>query len=168
VYVEVKDGPRALVRPGRTLVAGNDPPAEAPLDARLADTGVLLWELAPFRADALAVPQISDDGPGGLVVTGAPATPAPYVLLVYTIDRERRTIPRTQYYRGSIGNLARMRRNEGFTEVDGHWRPTEVVFDDLVEKTTTRLSLAWRPAPEAPAVLFEPAGLERPSGLTWP
>jgi len=167
-YVEVKDGPRALLSPGRLLVAKDGKVSEGPLDARLGDSGVLLCELTIFRADSLALPQISDDGPAGLVVTAAPARPSPYVLLVLTIDRGRHAIAKTQYYRGSIGHLARLRRDAGWVELRGRWRPREVTFEDLDEKATTRLSLSWRAAPEAPAVLFEPAGLERSSALTWP
>src|SRR5262245_10085512 len=165
LYVEVKDGARALVRPGDVLVTSGGPGTAAPLDARLADSGVLLRDLTVFTSGSLALPQISDDGPSGVVVTSGPAGRSPYVLLVLTIDRERRAIVKTQYYTDSIGHLAKIRRDGGFTQVSGRWRPAEVTVEAFDPGRTTHLTLAWREAPDTPARLFEPAGLEQPSGL---
>ena len=168
LYVEVQGGPRALIRPGAILVGSDGHAADAAPDARLGDTDVLLQDLAVFAPSSLQVPQISDDSPAGVVVTGAPTGRSPYVLLVHTIDREQRVIGKTQYYRGSIGHLAAIRRDAGWVRVGGHWRPGEVAVESLDRDTTTRLTLTWRETPDAPAALFEPAGLERPSGLSWP
>jgi hypothetical protein len=103
-----------------------------------------------------------------VVVTAAPAPGSTYALLVHTIDRERSTIVRTLYYRDLINNLTKTRRDGAFTRVAGSWRPGEITVESVRQATRTRLTLAWRDAPDAPAALFEPAGLERPSGLTFP
>jgi len=168
LYVETKDGMRALVRPGDVLMAEAAHARPAPLDTRLGDTSVLLRDLAVFTPASLALPQLSDDGPAGIVVTSAPAARAPYVLLVHTIDRERRAIVKTQYYTDSIGHLTKIRRDGGFSRVGGHWRPGEITVETFEPAGTTHLKLAWREIPDPPAILFEPAGLERPSGLAWP
>lgn len=167
LYVEVKDGLRALVRGSEIAVAGGATAADAPSRA-LPGGNVLLGDLAVFRVTSLRFPQISDDGPAGAVVTGAPAGPSPYALLVRTIDRERSTVVKTQYYTGSVSNLAKIRRDRGFVRVAGHWRPETIEVESLREGTRTKLALAWREAPDAPAALFEPPGLGSPSGLTWP
>ena len=164
LYVETKGGQRALVRPGRVVVAGGTAkPGET-----LADTDVALEDLAPFTRAGLASPQISDDGPAGVVVTAAPAPGSAYALLVNTIDRERSVIVRTLYYRDLINNLTKTRRDSGFTRVVGGWRPGEITVESVRESTRTHLVLAWHDAPDAAAALFEPAGLERPSGLRFP
>ena len=87
LYVEIKDGPRALIRPDDIRLAQDGRAAEAAPETRLGDTDLLLRDLAGFRAASLQVPQISDDGPAGVVVTAAPAGRSPYALVVHTIDR---------------------------------------------------------------------------------
>jgi hypothetical protein len=164
LYVETKGGQRVLVRPGRIVVAGG---ATKPGET-LADTDVALEDLAPFTRAALTSPQISDDGPAGVVVTAAPAPGSVYALLVHTIDRERSVIVRTLYYRDLINNLTKTRRDAGFTRVAGGWRPGEITVESVRGTTRTHLALAWREAPDVPAALFEPAGLEQPSGLRFP
>lgn len=165
VYVEVKDGLRALVAPAGIVVAGGER-GTAAAARRLAGSDVLLEDLAVFRPAALAFPQISDDGPTGVVVTSAPAGPSNYALLVYTIDREKRAIVKTQYYTGTVGNLGKLRRDT-LVRIGEGWRPSEITVDAFQPPSTTRLTLAWRAAPDVPASLFEPGGLERPSGLTF-
>lgn len=166
IYVEVAGGLRALVRPGETLVRQGERGAAAAPDSALGDTPLLLEDLRVFTADALRVPQISDDGPEGVVVTGAPARGSVYALLVYTIDRDRAVVTKTQYYRDSISNLVKIRRDAGFTKVAGRWRPGEIVVERLHDQRRAKLTLAWREAPAAPAELFEPKGLEAPSAIT--
>ena len=104
----------------------------------------------------------------GPVVTAAPSHPSSYVLIVHTIDPAQRLIVKTQYYRDWVGNLVKMRRTADVVEVGGHRRPGTITIENFRRGTTTHLSLAWREAPDAPAVLFEPSGLVHPSGLSWP
>jgi len=168
LYIEVKGGQRALVRPGRILVAQGGKASEAPPGQTLADTDVVLEDLAVFAPSALAQPQISDDGPAGVVVTAAPAGRSSYALLVNTIDRERHLIIRTLYYRDLINNLTKTRRDAAFARVGTSWRPGEITVESVRQATTTHLTLTWREAPDVPDALFEPAGLAEPSGLGWP
>jgi len=168
IYLEVHDGVRALVRPGHVLVARDGRAVPAAVGESLAGSDVLLGDLAVFTPAALKVPQISDDGPAGVVVTAAPAGPSPYALLVHTIARDHRTIVRTLYYSEHVNELAKTRRDGGFVEIAGRWRPGDVTVGSVRAGTTTHLALSWKEAPDVPAVLFEPAGLERPSGLAWP
>ncbi|HJQ83735.1 MAG TPA: hypothetical protein VKA21_06660 [Candidatus Binatia bacterium] len=168
LYVEVKDGQRALLRPERILVARDGAPVEAAVGDAFADTDLLLEDLVPFTAASLKVPQISDDGPAGVVVTSAPTGSSTYALLVHTIDRERHAIVRTLYYRDLINNLSKTRSNRELARAGGGWRPGTIVAETLRRATKTTLTLAWRDVPDAPANLFEPAGLAKPSGLVFP
>jgi hypothetical protein len=167
VYVELRSGLRALVRPDRIVVAEAGKVGAAPPGKTLGDTNVLLEDLVVFTAASLSVPQISDDGPAGVVVTAAPAKGSAYALMVHTIDRERAVILRTLYYRDSVSNLVKTRRNTGFVQVASRWRPAEMTFESI-RGATTKLTLAWREAADAPAALFEEGGLAQPSGLAWP
>ena len=168
LYFEVKEGVRALIHPGKALVQSGGRAAPAVMGLALPATDLLLEDLAVFTAATLRTPLVSDDSPAGVVVTGAPAYPSAYALLVYTIDRERRAIVRTQYYRGTTSNLVKIRRDGALIQLDGHWRPGEVTVENLPEGTSTQLRLAWRAAPDVPASLFTPAGLRGPSTIEWP
>jgi hypothetical protein len=168
MYVEVKDGMRALIRPGEAWVARGGKAAKAEVGETLADTDVLLEDLAVFTPGALKMPQVSDDGPAGVVVTAAPSGASAWVLVVHTIDPERSVIVRSLRYRDAVNNLAATQRNANWVQVGKAWRPQEIVSENLRKARTTTLKLSWREAPEVPAALHEPAGLGQPSGLAWP
>ena len=168
LYVETRAGMRALLSPGKAVVLRGNRVVRAAPDAVIAGTDVLLQDLEPFGERSLSTPQVSDETPDRLVVMGAPAPPSPYVLLVHVIDREQHVIVQTKYYRDSVSNLVKIRRDDEFSQVGGRWRPATIAVQSLHDSTTTRLSLAWHEAPDAPAALFTPAGLRAPSPLRWP
>jgi Outer membrane lipoprotein-sorting protein len=168
VYIETRSGTRALLSPGKAVVLHGTRIVRAAPGVGLEGTDVLLEDLEPFGERSLSTPQVSDETPERLVVTAAPTPPSAYVLLVHTIDRERDVILQTKYYRDSISNLVKIRRDDEFAQVGGRWRPATIAVQSFREPTSTRLSLAWREAPDAPAALFTPAGLRAPSPLRWP
>ena len=168
VYVETRSGTRALLSPGKVVVLRGTRVVRAAPGTALEGTDVLLEDLEPFSERSLSTPQVSDETPERLVVTAAPTPPSAYVLLVHTIDRERDVILQTKYYRDSISNLVKIRRDDEFTQVGERWRPATIAVQSFREPTTTRLSLTWREAPDAPAALFTPAGLRAPSPVRWP
>src|SRR5262245_18181881 len=88
LYVETRDGTRALIRPSKIVVRQDGRIARAAPGTRLGTTDVLLEDLLPVTRWLLKVPQVSDQGPTGTVVTGAPAFPSPRALIVLTIDPE--------------------------------------------------------------------------------
>lgn len=167
LYVEVEGGLRALVRPREVLVAENGRVAPAEPGKSLGDTGLLLADLAVFDRTRLRTPQISDEGPGEVVVTAEPAGSSVYALIVQTVDPTLDRVVKTLYYQGSVNTLAKMRRDAAFARVGDAPYPGEIRVEEMRTTKTTRLQLGWREAPEAPAALFEPAGLEKPSGLTF-
>jgi len=96
------------------------------------------------------------------------APPSAYALVVLTIDPERKVIVQTKYYRDSISNLVKIRKDDDLTQVGGRWRPATIAIEGLRPPGTTRLGLLWREALDAPAVLLTPAGLRAPSPIAWP
>lgn len=168
-YLETRTGTRALLSPGKVVVVREGRVRRASPDAALEGTDILLEDLGPFGVGTLAIPQVSDEGPTGVVVTGAPTPPTAYALLVHTIDPERGVLEKTKYYRESATNLVKMGRNDGFTEVGGRWRPGTIVVERVrPESRTTTLALAWKEAPDAPPAVFTAAGLRAPSPIVWP
>jgi hypothetical protein len=167
VYLEVENGLRALVRPKEALVAEGGRGAPAHREKRLGDTGLLLADLAVFDHSTLRMPQISDEQPNEVVVTAQPAGASAYVLFVHTIDPGLERIVKTLYYQGSINTLGKMRRDSAFIRVGDVPYPGEIRVEELRTATTTKVRLSWREAPDAPPALFEPAGLDKPSGLTF-
>ncbi|HLK12999.1 MAG TPA: hypothetical protein VKW76_16610 [Candidatus Binatia bacterium] len=157
---------RALARRGRVVLRAGGRTRRAPAGATLAGTDVGIADLLTFGMLPLRVPQISDEGPMGVMVTGAPAVASPWVLLVYTIEPDGGVVVRTQYYRDTIGNLVRMRRDADPTTVAGHRRPGTITFEDFAAASTTTLTLAWHEAPDLSPALFTPAGL-RDAPQAW-
>jgi hypothetical protein len=164
LYVEAP-ATRALLHPGKIVVRQEGRVVRAKPGVPLPGTDLLLEDLVPFSGHLLQVPQINDDGPAGVVVSGAPVGPSAYALLVLTIDREQAVVVRTQYYRDSISNLVRVRRDDAFVEIGGHRRPGRIDVDDLRQRTQTRMVLTWRDATDVDPVVFTPAGLRRPAPI---
>jgi hypothetical protein len=163
LYVEMPNGVRALVRPSKIVVRDGGRVVRAAPGARLGPTDVLLEDLVPLGRFTLKVPQVSDEGPTGTVVTGAPAYPSVRALIVYTVDATTGAITRVKYFERSISDLASFRRDETFATVNGHERPTRIVVDRTRDDTSTRLELAWRAAPEIDRAVVTPRGLRGPS-----
>ena len=165
LYVETRDGTRALVRPSKIVVRAGARVVRATPGARLGDTDILLEDLVPVTPTLLKVPQVSDEGPTGTVVTGAPAFPSVRALIVLTIDPASHVVTRAKYYEKTISDLAAFRRDDDFVDVAGHQRPTRIAVDRTRDETSTHAELSWRPAPDAPAALFTLAGLRAPSSV---
>lgn len=154
-YVETAKGTRALVKPGKIVVRDAGGIREAAPDAKLDDTNVALNDLAVVSPSTRRTPQVSDTGPMGNVVTFAPPTPSPYVLVVETFDPSSSVLTRGKYYEGQINNLVRLRRDGGYAEVGGRPKPGEIVIDTVRPASTTTLALVWTAAPQT-----GPLGLE--------
>ncbi len=167
IYVETRDGTRALLHPGKIVVPGKRRPVRAAPGARLGASGVFLEDLVPVTPWMLKVPQVSDEGPTGTVLTGAPAFPSARVLIVLTIMPDRAIVSRAKLYEKSISDLASFVRNDDFVDVAGHARQTHVTVERSRDGLTTRLELAWRPAPETPPAVFTPAALRAKSPIAW-
>jgi hypothetical protein len=166
LYLETA-GFRALVRGDKAVVVRGGHAVRAPVRTLIPGTDLLLEEL-PFAGVPLRYPQIQDEGPGEVVVSGAPEGPSLYVLIARTIDPERAIVVSTKYYKDDIAVLFKMRQDRAFTRVDGRWRPGEIEVEDFSEHSTTRLALAWKLAPDLPRAVFTPRGLRGPSGLMLP
>jgi hypothetical protein len=167
LYVETRDGTRALIRPSKILVRTKHGVVRAKPGTPLGATDLLLEDLLPVVPGLLKIPQMSDQGPTGTVLTGAPNFPSTRVLIVLTVDADDHVPTRAKYYEKSISDLAAFRRDEEFTRVDDRPRATRITVERSQDGTSTRLDLAWRAAPEAPREVFTPRGLRGASPIVW-
>jgi hypothetical protein len=153
---------RALVKASKIVVAAmGRTPRESP-EATLPGSALLVADFAPFTAPMLRVPLISDEGPLGVVVTGEPRPPSPYVLLVYTIDSKRSVVSGAKYYRWEINNLVQMTRVREWEMVGTSPRPKVVDVQEIASGKTSTLSFVWRLRPDLAPALFRPSGLGIP------
>jgi hypothetical protein len=167
LYVETRDGTRALIRPSKIVVRTKNRVTRAAPGTPLGNTDLLLEDLLPIGPGLLKVPQVSDQGPTGTVLTGAPNFPSTRALIVLTIDPDDDVLTRAKYYETSISDLAAFRRDEEFTRIDDHARPTRITVERSRDGTSTQLDLAWRAAPETAREVFTPRGLRGASPIVW-
>jgi hypothetical protein len=162
VRLETASGWRALVKASKVVVAASGKAPRAAMEAPVPGSALLVADFAPFVAGALRVPQISDDGPLGVVVTGEPRPPSPYALMVYTIGHDTPVVNTVKYYRWEINNLVQMTRVRQWTQVSAHHRPQVVDIQDIASGKTTTLTFTWEARPDLVAGPFVPSGLANP------
>jgi hypothetical protein len=162
IYVQTADGFRALVRPSKIVVRVGRRIRRATPGLRLAGSDLLLEDLIPVTPAFMKMPQVSDDGPTGVVVTGAPGFPSARALIVLTIDPDSHAVSRIKYYEKSISDLVAFRRDEDPVDVAGHARPTHITVERSRDGSTTALTLAWHPDPEATPASFRLGALRQP------
>jgi len=155
-------GTTALVRGTKALVLQDGRP-HVRRDVALGGSNVLLQDLAVFTTQTLHFPQISDDGPMGVVVTSAPRQPSIYALVVHTINPKHARITRTKYFRHAVNNLVKRSRFTDFVYVADGWRPQTSTWDGVDDTRASELTLVWRTGPTVPWRLFRPIGLAESS-----
>jgi hypothetical protein len=162
VRLETANGWRALAKASKLVMAAAGQSPRLAREGGVPGSVLFVADFAPFAATALRIPQISDDGPLGVVVTGEPRPPSPYVLAVRTIAQDRPVVTAAKDYRWEINHLVKMSRVREWTNLDGHVRPRVVEVQDIASGKTTTLTFTWRPRPDLPAALFTPRGLAAP------
>ncbi|HUI25011.1 MAG TPA: hypothetical protein VL403_02915, partial [Candidatus Kryptonia bacterium] len=118
LYLELKgDGGKALILADGAqafrLSAGASKPEPFPPDAALADSEFAREDLEPFHVKLSGQPQISDENGTSMTVTLVPK-PSQYSLEVFTFDTERKLPIKTLYYRDTVNNMVKMRRDSDY------------------------------------------------------
>lgn len=129
----------------------------------LGDTSLIADDFRPFRVATLKTPQIVSETKQTILVSGAPAEPSPWVLVVHLFDRDKLRPVRTQYYERTISNMVRMRRDGDHARVGSVWRPRRIEIEDYRVGTSTTVELDWQPSPTLPAGLFDAGAGATPS-----
>jgi outer membrane lipoprotein-sorting protein len=172
MYVELRqEGIRALLLNEKgedsRVKTNAGKPVEFPLDASFADSDFTREDLLPFRLASYKQPRISDESASDITITFFPMTPQ-YSLVVMTFDRDKKVPRKTLYYRDTLNNLVKLRRDDGYILVGRKWMPTVVSMETFKLRTHTSFNVRWSQDPQFPPELFDPVFLSRPSGILWP
>jgi hypothetical protein len=171
-YIELRqEGTKALL-PGNAeqayrLPKGASKAEPFPPEAPFADSDFTREDLEPFRTARYQDARISDETGAEVTVTLFPGT-SQYSLVVITFDREKKVPVKTLYYRDTLNNLVKIRRDEGHVLVGRKWMPTTITMESFKLRTKTAFKLGWSQSPTFPPELFDPLFLPRPSGILWP
>lgn len=172
LYVDLQNGMKALVpatgdaayllKPGATK-ADTFPP-----DAALAGSDFTREDLEPFRLAHYQDWRISDESAGEVTVTLFPQAASQYTLVVITFDAEKRLPLKTLYYRDTLSNLVKMRRDSDYVLVGRKPMATTVTMETFKLRTHSTFTLQWTQNPIFPPELFDPVFLSHPAGIAWP
>lgn len=171
-YIELhQEGTRAIVTgsgdQAYRFTKGASKAEPFPADAAFADSDFTREDLEPFRMARYKDGRISDETGSEITVTLFPGT-SQYSLVVVTFDREKKVPVKILYYRDTLNNLVKMRRDEGHVLVGRKWMPTSITMETFKLRTEASFKLKWSQEPTFPPELFDQVFLPRPSGIVWP
>ncbi len=171
-YIELhQEGTKALLTGGTDqaylLTKGAAKAVPFSQDAPFADSDFTREDLEPFRTARYKDARISDETGAEVTVTLFPGT-SQYSLVVTTFDREKKVPVKILYYKDTLNNLVKMRRDEGHVLVGRKWLPTTITMETFKLRTQTSFKLRWSQEPTFPPELFDSVFLPRPSGIVWP
>lgn len=91
----------------------------------------------------------------------------PYVLFVITFDKEKLVPLAMKFYKDTVNNLVRLRRDTDIVMVGARPRPRHIEIQDFAENSTTTLDLTWRTLDSVPAGLTDDAAFQK-ADIDWP
>jgi len=170
-YIELQQtGPKAILlgqEQAYLLKDSSGKAVEFAADASFADSDFTREDLEPFRLARYSAWRISDETGNEVTVTLYPKT-SQYSLVVTTFDREKNVPLKTLYYRETLNNLEKMRRDNAYELIGRKWLPTTISMESFKLRTHSTFTLHWTQNPTFPPELFDPVFLSHPSGLAWP
>jgi hypothetical protein len=134
--------------------------------ATFAESDFTREDLEPFRLSRFKDWRISDESGTELTVMFVPQD-SQYSLVVIIFDREKKVPLKTLYYRETLSNLVKLRRNEAFVLVGRTWMPGRTSMETFKLHTQTTFTMRWTEDSAVPSELFDPAALPR-AGIAWP
>ncbi len=153
------EGQRANPSPAGPSSLGTDDP--------LAGTDLRGMEIFPFWKTDYRTAFISDDNRTEKTITVYMPEANPYTLLVLTFDRARMVPTMVKYYKDTMSNLVRLRRDSDFVMVGSRLRPRNVEIRDFSTATSTRLELSWSVLASVPDGLMSEEAFAT-ADLNWP
>jgi hypothetical protein len=159
VYVELQTAKQKylLLGSGETYAAKDGKAAKAALDSTIDGTSFTVEDLFPFWSKRCATMRVADTQSNQLTLTCEPAKGrSQYPLVVYKFDREKAVPVQVLYYKDTMSNLVKMRRNSDLTKVGDRWRPATVTMQDFKVQARDELTLKWSAPASVNADLFDP------------
>lgn len=157
-----KAGQRFLVlSSSESYVAAGGSVKKAAPDSPIDGTSWTVEDLLPFAAERCAGMRIADQRPDQVTFTCEPKREAgsQYSLVVYKYDLEKSVPVQVLYYKETLSNLVKMRRDEEFVQVAGKWRPTRVLMQDFKLRARDELAIKWSVAAGLDGAQFDPKTL---------
>lgn len=171
LFIELKQGSKALLLKGGgeayTAMAGAKEAMSFAPEAALAGSEFTREDLQPFAVSRYKTPRIVDQTGATIQIALFPQQ-SQYSMVVITFDREKKVPVKAMYYKDTLNNLVKMRRDYDHVLVGRRWLPTRITMEHFALHNTSTLELQWSQAPDVAPELFQSAFLPRPSNLTWP
>jgi len=117
-------------------------------------------DIEPFQRSHFTGWRISDENANEVTVMLFPSHSA-YSLEVITFDREKFLPLKTLYYRDTMNNLVKMRRDSNYVLIGRKWMPETISMETFKLRTHSTLALHWTQGPDFPPELFDPVFLPR-------
>ncbi len=137
-----------------------------PASATFAQSDFTREDFEPFRLSRFKDWRISDESDALLTVMLSPQD-SQYSLVVITFERERKVPLKTLYYRETLSNSVKMRRDEAFVLVGHTWMPGKISMETFKLRTQTTFTMRWAGDSASSSGLFDPAAWPH-AGIVWP
>jgi hypothetical protein len=152
---------------GKAVTAAGKAPVAVRTDDPLPDTNLRPMEFFPFWKTDYHTAFVSDSNRLEKTVTLYGREGVPYVLFVLTFDKEKLVPVVIKYYKDSMNNLVRLRRDSDFIMVGARPRPSRIEIRDFTENSTTVFDVTWRTLESVPAGLTQESSFDK-AAIEWP
>jgi hypothetical protein len=136
-------------------------------DEPLPRTDLRAIDFFPFWETDYGTAFISDTNRLEKTVTLYARPGVPYVLFVVTFDKEKLVPLTIKFYKDTVNNLVRLRRDSDIVMVGARPRPRHIEIQDFTENSKTTLELTWHTLDSVPAGLTDDAGFQTVD-IDWP
>ena len=163
-----QEGIKALLlgNDGHLLKTGAATAGRFPASATFAESDFTREDLEPFRLSRFKDWRISDESDTQLTVMLSPQD-SQYSLIMITFEREKKVPLKTLYYRETLNNLVKIRRDGAFVFVAHRWMPGRTSMETFKLHSQTTFTMRWTEDSTFPSELFDPAALPH-AGIAWP
>lgn len=151
---------------GKAIEKTGAPLVEHGADDRLGGTDLRAMEFFVFWKTDYSKAFISDDNRLEKTVSLYATDERPYQLFVITLDKTKMIPVLSKYYKDSLRNLVRIRRDSDHVMVGSRPRPRKIVITDYTENRETTFELAWRTLESLPEGLMTDSAFHK-ADIDW-
>ena len=152
---------------GTAVKASGKKPSEFGADERIGETDLRPIDAFAFWSVDFSSAYISDSTKNEKTVMLYAPDNHPYELYVLTFNKEKLVPVVSKYFKDSMSNLVRIRKDSDHVMVGARLRPQVVAFEDYDENRSSKVRLTWKKLAEIPAELFDKATFAT-AEIDWP
>jgi len=153
--------------PGKAIEKAGASPVDHGADELLAGTDLRAMEFFVFWKTDYSKAFISDDSRLEKTISLYADDTLPYRLFVVTLDKTRMIPVLTKYYKDSLRNLVRIRRDSDHVMVGSRPRPQKIVITDYSENRESTFELSWHALESLPEGLMTDTAFNK-AAIDWP